>query len=246
MTILTSVFGGSENTVLNAVLALAIVLVLIVLGLWGLKMLSRATSGVGRGRNRRLMVVDSLPIDTKRALHIIRRDNVEHLILTGGSQDIVIESGIAVEAVATRAVSARRPVPVVKTAARPGAPALASNPAAHRTTDSRSSPAGEPSDEANGTSLAPDVRGPLERLRDLGHPETQRRSNSLRHTGLMRPVSRMEPAFIPANTDNSDHPAPDSVRTAEVTSLHVAREDDDRRRVSGEDGTGEGYRNERS
>lgn len=49
----------------------------------------------GRERTRRLMVVDAAVIDTKRRVVLIRRDNVEHLVLIGGPTDVVIESRIA-------------------------------------------------------------------------------------------------------------------------------------------------------
>ena len=77
-----------ENTIVTSALALGIVLVLIVLGLWALKFVTRTGTVVGRGRNRRLSVVDTVQLDAKRQLLIIRRDNVEHLILTGGPQDV--------------------------------------------------------------------------------------------------------------------------------------------------------------
>lgn len=44
---------------------------------------------------RRLGVVESVSIDTKRRLVLVRRDDREHLILTGGPTDLVIETGIA-------------------------------------------------------------------------------------------------------------------------------------------------------
>ena len=43
---------------------------------------------------KRLDVVDYSNIDGRRKLVLIRRDNVEHLILTGGPVDIVIATGI--------------------------------------------------------------------------------------------------------------------------------------------------------
>jgi hypothetical protein len=53
----------------------------------------------------------------------------------------------------------------------------------------------------------------MERLRELARP-VARASRSLRHTGLMRPISRMEPAaIIPMNPDNSDNRRIDSVKT---------------------------------
>lgn len=49
----------------------------------------------GKSREPRLMVLDAAAIDPKRRLVLIRRDDIEHLIMIGGPTDIVIESGIA-------------------------------------------------------------------------------------------------------------------------------------------------------
>ena len=94
MQFMTALFGGTENTLLNSAFALGIVLVLIVLGLWGLKVLTSAT-GKMAGSRKRLLIVDKAQVDGKRQVVIIRRDDVEHVIMTGGPQDLVIESGIA-------------------------------------------------------------------------------------------------------------------------------------------------------
>ena len=48
-----------------------------------------------KDRQKRLSVIDATMIDARRRAILIRRDNVEHLILIGGPADIVIESGIA-------------------------------------------------------------------------------------------------------------------------------------------------------
>ncbi len=96
MQFMTSLFGGSAGTLLNAAFALGIVIVLIVLGLWLLKLLTRATGRLGQANEKRLQVIDTANVDGKRKVMIIRRDNVEHLIMTGGPQDLVIESGIAI------------------------------------------------------------------------------------------------------------------------------------------------------
>lgn len=44
--------------------------------------------------DKRLDVVDQANIDGRRRLVLIRRDDVEHLIMTGGPVDVVIEAGI--------------------------------------------------------------------------------------------------------------------------------------------------------
>jgi flagellar protein FliO/FliZ len=48
----------------------------------------------GRARTPRLGTVDAFDLDRQRQLVIIRRDNVEHLLMIGGPNDIVIESEI--------------------------------------------------------------------------------------------------------------------------------------------------------
>lgn len=45
--------------------------------------------------DRRLGVVEHASVDGRRRVILIRRDNVEHLIMTGGPVDVVIETGIA-------------------------------------------------------------------------------------------------------------------------------------------------------
>jgi len=206
MQFLTSLFGGSGNIFVTTLLALGIVIVLIVLGVWALKLLSRATGNVGRSGRRRLTVVDSMAVDPKRQLLIIRRDNVEHLIMTGGPQDVVVETGIPVE---SPRVPVRRPVPVPVPAPVP------QQQAQKRPTLVVEKPVEE----------LPQ-RSAIDRLRELGRPHDQRRSTSLRHTGLMRPVSRMEPGVIAAIADNSDHLIADSAKESRVETLDSHRNGD--------------------
>jgi flagellar protein FliO/FliZ len=47
-----------------------------------------------RDAERRLDVVEQANVDGRRRLVLIRRDDVEHLIMTGGPVDVVIETGI--------------------------------------------------------------------------------------------------------------------------------------------------------
>lgn len=206
MQFLTSLFGGSGNTVITAVLALGIVLVLIVLGVWVLKVFFKASTTIGRGRNRRLTVIDSVPLDSRRQLLIVRRDDVEHLILTGGPQDLVVETGIAVD---KSARDIRRP-PV----ARATEPTAAARPDRARAEPHLGDEgAGGPSDAD--PAPAPTVpRTPIDRLRDLGRPAGERKSPSLRHTGLMRPVSRGEPAVIPMNPERPGQTGLDSATSS--------------------------------
>ena len=43
---------------------------------------------------RRLSVVEQASVDNRRKLVLVRRDGIEHLIMTGGPVDVVIETGI--------------------------------------------------------------------------------------------------------------------------------------------------------
>src|SRR5579885_1740140 len=50
--------------------------------------------GNGRQRQPRLGIVDAFDLDRQRQLVIVRRDNVEHLLMIGGPNDLVIEPQI--------------------------------------------------------------------------------------------------------------------------------------------------------
>ncbi|RTL71606.1 MAG: hypothetical protein EKK41_09080 [Hyphomicrobiales bacterium] len=69
----------------------------------------------------RLGVSEHAMVDSRRKLLLIRRDNVEHLVLTGGPVDLVIETGItppeenSYSAVRTRETISEPPAPPVFT-----------------------------------------------------------------------------------------------------------------------------------
>ena len=54
----------------------------------------RLGSAGPRGRAPRLAVIEAGAVDGRRRLVLIRRDNVEHLIMIGGPTDIVVEQNI--------------------------------------------------------------------------------------------------------------------------------------------------------
>lgn len=86
------------NSLITYAAAFIFVIALIAIGAWVLKgLLSKGSSTAGnflRGRDRRLGVVEGASVDGRRRLILIRRDNVEHLIMTGGPVDMLIETGI--------------------------------------------------------------------------------------------------------------------------------------------------------
>ena len=59
----------------------------------------------------RLSVMEQASVDGKRKLVLIRRDDVEHLIMTGGPVDVVIETGIAAAPAHGAEASSARPSP---------------------------------------------------------------------------------------------------------------------------------------
>ncbi|MCA3560486.1 MAG: flagellar biosynthetic protein FliO [Aestuariivirga sp.] len=80
----------NENTH-NIILAAAILMILIILlAVW--RNFSPRVAGGRRGQ--RLGISEYYNVDRDRRLVLVRRDNVEHLILIGGPQDLVIEGGI--------------------------------------------------------------------------------------------------------------------------------------------------------
>jgi len=91
------IFGTELGLPARAVVALVLVLALIALTVWLMRRFGEgriATGGSGRGRQQRLAVLDSAVVDARRRLVLIRRDNVEHLILIGGPSDVVVEPNI--------------------------------------------------------------------------------------------------------------------------------------------------------
>lgn len=62
-------------------------------------MIIRSFNGRVRGRRgSRLGISEYYELDKTRRLVLIRRDDVEHLMLVGGNQDVVIESNIPTSA----------------------------------------------------------------------------------------------------------------------------------------------------
>ena len=111
-----SLFGAEGSLIVRFVVAFVIVLALIGLTFWLIRRFGTARVGTAaqRGRQPRLAVIDAAPIDGRRRLVLVRRDNVEHLLMIGGPTDVVVEQNI-VRAVP---VNAPRDVPVPR---QPGA-----------------------------------------------------------------------------------------------------------------------------
>lgn len=75
--------------------ALAGVLALIALAAFGVKRLGLVPALAARGKaTKRLSIVESIALDTRRRLVIIRRDDREHLVILGPEGETLIESGL--------------------------------------------------------------------------------------------------------------------------------------------------------
>lgn len=58
------------------------------------KVMAGRTYAGTRGQGRRLGVAEVLTLDARHRVFLIRRDNKEHLVMTGPSGDLLIEAGI--------------------------------------------------------------------------------------------------------------------------------------------------------
>ena len=105
-----TLFGEGQYG-LKFVFAFIVVLALIALTAWLVRRFGaeRLGAGTARGRQPRLAVIDAASVDGRRRLVLIRRDNVEHLMMIGGPTDVVVEANIVRAAAPPRDVQAPRP-----------------------------------------------------------------------------------------------------------------------------------------
>ena len=105
-----TLFGEGQYG-LKMLFAFIVVFGLLALALWLVRRFSgeRAGHPAARGRQPRLAVIDAATVDGRRRLVLIRRDNVEHLLIIGGPTDVVIEQNILRGAAATREAPGARP-----------------------------------------------------------------------------------------------------------------------------------------
>ena len=96
-------FGADTLLAVRFLLAFIVVLVVIGTAAWAVRRLgSTRTAHARRGRLPRLGVIDCASVDPRRRLVLVRRDNVEHLVMIGGPTDVVVEANIAKAGPVTR------------------------------------------------------------------------------------------------------------------------------------------------
>ncbi|MDX8511388.1 flagellar biosynthetic protein FliO [Mesorhizobium captivum] len=133
-------------------------LILLVVVLLVIKVVRNLTFGTfvagGRNRKTRLAVMDATAVDSHRRLVLVRRDDIEHLILIGGPTDVVVERDIRLAAPRRPALTGdsgqqqaaaprpRAPQPAPASARQPPAPSPAptAEPARPRTATSAPKP----------------------------------------------------------------------------------------------------------
>lgn len=73
-------------------------LILLIVVLVAIRLVRSLTFGTfvagGRNRKTRLAVMDATAVDSHRRLVLVRRDDIEHLLLIGGPTDVVVERDI--------------------------------------------------------------------------------------------------------------------------------------------------------
>ncbi|MGC1775450.1 MAG: flagellar biosynthetic protein FliO, partial [Pseudolabrys sp.] len=100
-----NLFGSEMPLAARFFIAFLVVLALIGVTAWLVRRFGASRLGsTVRGRQPRLAVIDAATVDGRRRLVLIRRDNIEHLLMIGGPTDLVVEPNI-VRAVAAREVA---------------------------------------------------------------------------------------------------------------------------------------------
>ncbi len=205
------------------IVAFIVVLALIGVAAWLVRRFATTRLGANtqRGRMPRLAVIDAAAVDGRRRLVLVRRDNVEHLLMIGGPTDIVVEPNIV------RAAAGRDQIPQRPGSAEP--PRLAPMPDAGGWADESPRPEvldhpepqmPEPPPRPTRPAFADEVRRPAPALAErrsepqLGgfSPEPMPRPEREPRPEPMPRVARNEPPLMPRPQRQSEPPKMPPVR----------------------------------
>lgn len=87
-------FGDQTALIIYYFIIFVALIIAVIFLRWIWKSISGGTFVHGGKDQRRLAVVDATAVDNRRRLVLVRRDNVEHLVMIGGMSDVLIESNI--------------------------------------------------------------------------------------------------------------------------------------------------------
>jgi hypothetical protein len=204
----------------------ALALLALLLVLVAVKLFRSLTAGTfiagGRNRRARLAVLDATAIDNQRRLVLVRRDDVEHLILIGGASDLVVERDIhayeeaaeaAPDALIGREVTAlaaehAAPEPRPAAEARPVAQPAPQAPASRPSNIPSSQPAAAPVPDVTASRPAP-APVPEPRLAQTSGDHGARPAVPPPHEPLPpSPPAAVRPVVEPVRSEPSPAPRP--------------------------------------
>ncbi|MEZ2145407.1 flagellar biosynthetic protein FliO [Bradyrhizobium sp. DN5] len=215
-----------QGSPITFIVAFIVVLALIGVAAWLVRRFagSRLGANTQRGRMPRLAVIDAAAVDGRRRLVLVRRDNVEHLLMIGGPTDIVVEPNIV------RAASGRDQLPQRPSAAEPP-PRLAPMPDSGGWADDAPRPElldhpephmPEPPPRPTRPSFADEVRRPAPALAERRsepplagfppEPIAPRPEREPRPEPLPPRIARNEPPLMPRPPRQSEPPKMPPVR----------------------------------
>jgi hypothetical protein len=105
-----TLFGGDISLAAQLVIAVAIAVGLIGAAAWMVRrFLPQRLDATSRARWPRVALIEATNIDGRRHLILIRRDNIEHLMLIGGRNTVLIERNIVRASAPREAQATHRP-----------------------------------------------------------------------------------------------------------------------------------------
>jgi hypothetical protein len=208
---------------LTFIFAFVAVLALIGVAAWLVRRFAtnRLGANTQRGRMPRLAVIDAAAVDGRRRLVLVRRDNVEHLLMIGGPTDIVVEPNI-VRAVAGRDQLPQRPgvAEPPRLAPMPETPGWVDEPMRPESLDLPEPHMPEPPPRPARPSFADEVRRPAPVL-------AERRSDPIPGFAAEpiapRPEREPRPEQMPPRMSRSEPMMPRSPRQSEPPKAPPAR-----------------------
>lgn len=120
---LGQIFGAELEFPVRVVIALVVIAALLGLTVVLVRRMgagARTVAPRGRGAPR-LALMDSIAVDQRRRLILVRRDDMEHLLLVGGAADVVVEKDIVRREAAAPREAAQREIPPREALPREGA-----------------------------------------------------------------------------------------------------------------------------